>query len=151
VRVTKDPSTHLFYVLETLPGVKIRQLLTSADRQAAKSYLASLLRYQNNVSSKQEDYKRELLGDGYDPSYRHTLRFIEPSNLSQFSPLPIGEGSFGKVYRCFWGEKPDISGEIGAVEQGLVALKLPIERKEEGNKMNAKFFHEVGDFNAMYI
>ena len=143
MRLTQDSESKDFYILETLPAIKIRDLSAAMDRVAAQSYLSTLLRLQQTGSVNQEDNVREILGPYYDSSFQYTLRYVDGKDLSDAGPAPVGEGSFGKVYKCFWQEKPSRRGDIGATEPGFVALKVAIARDLEDQKSNAKFVKEV--------
>lgn len=43
-----------------------------------------------------------LLGQKYNPKYQYMLRYIHPEQLTDFTPKPLGSGTFGAVYGALW-------------------------------------------------
>lgn len=142
--VTRDSSGTLL-LLETLPGIKARQLRSTYGDRAVETFFASLLKRQSDPVHPQQTFLlQELLGDSYDPRFKHSLIYIEPSTLNAILPDRIGEGSFGRVYRAEWTAKPVRHGAVDETEPGPVALKVAYGQSNRFELDQAKFFDEVG-------
>ena len=149
--VTRDPSGTLL-LLETLPGIKARQLRGTYGDRALETFFAFLLKRQSDpVHSQQTPLLQELLGDSYDPRFKHSLIYIEPSTLTAILPDKIGEGSFGRVYQAEWTAKPVRHGAVDETAPGPVALKVAYGRSNRFELDQAKFFDEVSRISMLHF
>ena len=149
--VTRDPSSTVL-VLETLPGVKARQSRSTYGDRAVQTFFAFLLKRQSDpVHSQQNFLLQELLGNSYDPRFRHSLMYIEPSTLNAILPDRIGEGSFGRVYRAEWTAKPARHGAVDETAPGAVALKVAYGGSNRFELDQAKFFDEVSRISILHF
>jgi hypothetical protein len=94
------------YLLETIPGrnYRVRRGKEFLDR-AGGHYFRNVI--EAHEQQKNDDAKLNvLLGQKYNQSkYQYVLRYIHPEQLSDFTPKPLGSGSFGAVYGALW-KKP---------------------------------------------
>ena len=141
--VTRNPAGTLL-LLETLPGIKLRQLRSTYGERAVEKFFDFILKRQSDpVHSQQTLILQELLGDSYDPRFKHSLVYIEPYTLTDILPDRIGEGSFGRVYQAEWTAKPARHGAVDETAPGPVALKVAHGRSNRFELDQAKFFDEV--------
>ena len=137
-------------LLETLPGIKARQLRSTYGDRAVETFFAFLLERQSAaVHSQKTSLLQELLGDSYDPRFKHSLRYIDPSTLTAVLPDKIGEGSFGRVYQAEWTAKPVRHGAVDETAPGPVALKVVYGRSNRVGSYQAKFFDEVNNISIV--
>jgi hypothetical protein len=130
------------YLLETLPGVKARSLLQITGKRGVISYF-NLKWYDRGKSTVAREKLRDALGSNYDSSYADFLRYIDPQEILLAEAQPIGEGSYGKVYRASWMRKP--SGIVGQGDTvcGDIALKIVHSAGQVNASEKLKFFGEV--------
>ena len=148
--MTRDPSGTLL-LLETLPGIKARQLRSTYSDRAVERFFAFLLKRQSDpVHSHQAFLLQELLADSYDPRFKHALIYIEPSTLTAILPDRIGEGTFGRVYQAEWTAKPVRHGAVDDTAPGPVALKVAHGRSNRFELDQAKFFDEVSRISILH-
>jgi hypothetical protein len=128
-------------LLETLPGVQARSLYGKYGAKAVRTFFGSLVVQHKKGYRHNPRMLQELLGPAYDSSYKNFLRYVDPSELQLDKSEPIGEGSFGRVYKCVWTDKPPQRSVIDDFAPGEVALKIAFGSRQAGD---AKFFEEVG-------
>lgn len=69
------------FLLEILPGPKAQRLAQQIDDEAVNKYFKSITRSQLGDAD-QGQILRELLGHIYEWSFRYSLRYVDPSQLS---------------------------------------------------------------------
>lgn len=117
---------------------------TEYGAKAVRSFFGGLVIQHKQGYRHNPHILQELLGSAYDSSYKNFLRYIDPNELQLDGRRPIGEGSFGRVYKSVWAAKPPRQGTIGDVAPGEVALKIAFGPRQEPVAGDAKFFEEVG-------
>ncbi|KAF2682307.1 kinase-like protein [Lentithecium fluviatile CBS 122367] len=141
--LTYDPQNQTFYLLQTLPGLKMRQLEKRSGFWAGFAFFDLKYRYRDTLSS-QHTALREMLGEHYDAAYSDFLSFIDASEIDLVD-LPkkgfLGQGSFGRVYRATWARKPTTRYDHTEEGPGDVALKVSLAGKSFDDR--AKFFVEL--------
>jgi hypothetical protein len=132
----------MFYLLETLPGIKARSLLGLTTKSGVLEYFN--LRWDEREKTHLSRIKlREALGIHFNDSYVDFLRYIDPSELMLSEAEAIGHGAHGKVYRVNWLRKPSNKFDLRSIESGDVALKISRLSGIHDEAGRAKFFGEV--------
>jgi hypothetical protein len=88
--------------LETIPGrnYRLRRGQEFFDR-AGGLYFRNVV--EAHAQQQDDDAKfNVLLGRKYNLKYQYMLRYIHPEQLTDFTPKPIGSGTFGAVYGALW-------------------------------------------------
>ena len=113
------------YLLETIPGrnYRLRRGKEFLDR-AGGLYFRNVI--EAHVRQQYDDAKiNVLLGQKYNQSkYQYMLRYIHPEQLSDFTPKPLGSGSFGAVYGALW-RKP--TGFLDSTQQNENPLTVVVK------------------------
>ncbi|KAF2476013.1 kinase-like protein [Lindgomyces ingoldianus] len=137
---TYDCSSQTFYLLQTLPGLKMRQLEHRSGVWAAFDFFDLKYRHRNTLSI-QHEALRKILGENYDPSYSDFLVFIDSREIDLANLAFIGKGSFGRVYKASWARKPTKMYDHTEEGRGMVGLKVALVGKSFDDQ--AKFFVEL--------
>ena len=90
------------YLLETIPGrnYRLRRGQEFRDR-AGGLYFRNII--EARAQQQNDDAKIiALLGPEYNLKYQYMLRYIHPEQLTDFTPKPLGSGTFGAVYGALW-------------------------------------------------
>jgi hypothetical protein len=88
--------------LETIPGrnYRLRRGQEFFNR-AGGLYFRNVV--EAHAQQQDDDAKfNVLLGRKYNLKYQYMLRYIHPEQLTDFTPKPIGSGTFGAVYGALW-------------------------------------------------
>jgi len=88
--------------LETIPGrnYRLRRGDEFVDR-AGGLYFRNVI--EAHAQQQNDDARfNVLLGQKYNPKYQYMLRYIHPEQLTDFTPKPLGSGTFGAVYGALW-------------------------------------------------
>ncbi|RSL88329.1 hypothetical protein CEP52_015260 [Fusarium oligoseptatum] len=143
VAVTRDQDTSQFLLVETLPGIKARQLKRTSSDSGPIVYFDFKWRHRLELDTQRRDLKA-LLGEHFKPSYCDFLLYIDASELDLSNARFIGEGSFGRVHCVSWKKKP-IEVSLDHVEEqvGQVAIKVSHARLNKDFESDAKFFAEL--------
>lgn len=88
--------------METIPGrsYRLRRGQEFFNR-AGGLYFRNVV--EAHAQQQDDDAKfNVLLGRKYNLKYQYMLRYIHPEQLTDFTPKPIGSGTFGAVYGALW-------------------------------------------------
>jgi hypothetical protein len=105
--LTINPSDGTVFLLSTLPGERYRDTFAAFDDVAA---LTLHRREVDNHMSSQgvSPALKRILGLAHTPLHDSLLRYIHPSELSDFGQGDIGRGSFGAVSIATWNRKESL-------------------------------------------
>ena len=93
---------------------------------------------------------QDLLGPNYERSYSYLLQYIDPEELVDLTPLPVGEGSYGKVFRATWTNMPMPNLGFEETTSGEVAIKMALNRNQDQFLNEKKFFQEVLNLGILH-
>lgn len=94
--------------------------------------------------AEQRNQLKLILGPRFNESYCDFLTYVDPTELDLSKSIYVGGGSYGKVFRVSWRNKPTRNLDFVKEAPGDVALKLVSLRHGNTETVRAKFFIEVG-------
>jgi hypothetical protein len=97
--VTQHPETLEWFLLETTPGMKFREIWKATDRQAALTYFRNLVDHHRYG---EPELLKETLGLSYNPKYENLLELIPFHQFEIDREHPPMRGSRGLVYKATW-------------------------------------------------
>ncbi|RSL66752.1 hypothetical protein CEP54_003552 [Fusarium duplospermum] len=142
VAVTREQDTGQFLLVETLPGIKARQLKRTSSDSGPIVYFDFKWRHRLELDSQRKNLEA-LLGENFKPSYCDFLLYIDASQLDLSDARFIGEGSFGRVHCVSWKKPVEVSLDHVEEQAGQVAIKVSHARLNKDFESDAKFFAEL--------
>ncbi|RSL68853.1 hypothetical protein CEP53_002392 [Fusarium sp. AF-6] len=143
IAITREQDTGQFLLVETLPGIKARQLKRTSSDSGPIVYFDFKWRHRLELDTQRRDLEA-LLGEHFKPSYCDFLLYINASELDLADGRFIGEGSFGRVHCVSWKKKPvEVSLDHVEEQLGQVAIKVSHARLNMDFESDAKFFSEL--------
>lgn len=133
------------FLLETLPGVKARQLKSTTPNLEDGHVLACLFFNLKWINQDSLGIHRDLLklqmGERYRPQYSDFTFFIDPKEFIFSSAILLGIGSYGATYRVPWMRQRDYD-ECGNVTycRGFGVLKIVASSLIETFESRSKLF-----------
>jgi hypothetical protein len=128
--VTQNPETFEWFLLETTPGMKFREIWKASDRTAALTYFRNLV---DRHTYGEPERLKETLGLRYNPKYENLLELI-PFNQFEFDQEhPPMRGSRGLVYKASW-KRPQKIGLAPRADLKVVlkTVQVTSEKEKEG-------------------
>jgi hypothetical protein len=131
------------YLLETIPGrnYRLRRGQEFLDRTGGL-YFRNVI--EAHAQQQNDDAKLNvLLGPKYNPNYQYMLRYIHPEQLTDFTPKPLGSGTFGAVYGALWRPPPAFLHSMQHNESSLAVVVKHILPEFDRTEAIQKILYEV--------
>jgi hypothetical protein len=131
------------YLLETIPGrnYRLRRGQEFFDR-AGGLYFRNVI--EARAQQQNDDAKfNVLLGQKYNLKYQYMLRYIHPEQLTDFTPKPLGSGTFGAVYGALWKQPTAFLHSMQRNENSLAVVVKHILPTFDRTEAIEKILNEV--------
>lgn len=131
------------FLLETIPGRNYRHRRGQEfEDRAGGLYFRNV---REALAKRQNDDGKinALLGLKYKTKYKHMLRYIHPEQLTNFTPKPLGSGTFGEVYGALWRKPTAFLHSMQHNENSLAVVVKHILPEFDRKEAIEKILHEV--------